>query len=208
VLHEFQFGIPDMNKIANPKSASLLRILQFPLARLFLVGGPLFVMMAVSNGFIQKFSSTPLAAIATAIAMAAFALVIYALLVRLIERRPVSELSLSGMGRELGLGLLTGAALYTVSVLILMALGIYHIEGLNPWHFVLPAIAMTVTSGVFEELVFRGALFRIIEEWLGSWISLVVSSAVFGFSHLMNPAATVMSAIFISIEAGLLLAAA
>lgn len=47
-----------------------------------------------------------------------------------------------------------------------------------------------------------------MEEWLGSWISVVVSSVVFGAVHLMNPTATLTGAIFISIEAGLLLAAA
>jgi uncharacterized protein len=47
-----------------------------------------------------------------------------------------------------------------------------------------------------------------VEEWLGSWVSLLVSSAVFGFLHLINPDATITGAIFITVEAGLLLAAA
>jgi membrane protease YdiL (CAAX protease family) len=98
--------------------------------------------------------------------------------------------------------------LYSLCVLILIVLGIYRIDGLNPWYFVVPAVAMAVSSGVFEELLFRGALFRILEEWLGSWISLAASSLVFGFVHLLNPAGTIVGAIYISIEAGLLLAAA
>jgi membrane protease YdiL (CAAX protease family) len=110
--------------------------------------------------------------------------------------------------RELGVGLLIGAGLYTCSVLVLMILGVYRIEGLNPISFMIPAIALALSSGVFEELLFRGALFRIVEEWLGSWISLLVSSFVFGFVHLLNPAATLTGALFISVEAGLLLAAA
>ena len=69
----------------------------------------------------------------------------------------------------------------------------------------LPAVAMALSSGIFEELLFRGALFRIVEEWFGSWISLAVSSFVFGFVHLLNPAGTIIGAMFISIEAGLLL---
>jgi membrane protease YdiL (CAAX protease family) len=67
---------------------------------------------------------------------------------------------------------------------------------------------MALSSDFLEELLFRGALFRIVEEWLGSWASVVISSAVFGFVHLLNPEATMTGAIFISIEAGLLLAAA
>jgi membrane protease YdiL (CAAX protease family) len=65
-----------------------------------------------------------------------------------------------------------------------------------------------LSSGIFEELIFRGILFRITEEWLGSWVALAVSSLLFGFMHLMNPQGTVEGALFITIEAGLLLAAA
>jgi hypothetical protein len=140
--------------------------------------------------------------------MAAGGLALYVAFVRLVEGRPASELALPALGRELGIGMLIGAGLYSACVVILMMLGIYRIEGLNPWAFMLPALAMALSSGVFEELVFRGVLFRIVEESLGSWISLLVSSFVFGFLHLINPAATVMGALFISIEAGLLLAAA
>jgi membrane protease YdiL (CAAX protease family) len=103
---------------------------------------------------------------------------------------------------------LLGAGLYTTCVLVLIALGMYRIEGLNPWTFVIPAVAMALKSGVFEELLFRGVLFRSIESMVGSWISLAVSSAMFGLAHLMNPAGTITGAIYISIEAGLLLAAA
>jgi membrane protease YdiL (CAAX protease family) len=184
------------------------RILQFPLTRLILLGGFLFLMMGVSNGFRAKFAGSPLTAAAVAAAMAALGLAYYAGFVRLVERRPVSELSLTGMGRELGIGMAIGAGLYATCVLILMVLGIYRIEGLNPWYFVLPAVAMALSSGVFEELLFRGALFRIVEEWAGTWISLAVSSLVFGLVHLFNPAGTLLGALYISIEAGLLLAAA
>lgn len=197
--------MPDSTASASP---SWVRILQHPLTRLILLGGPVFYMMGVSNGFRVRFASDPLKATLAAIGMCALGLVVYIAFVRFVERRPVSELSAAGMGRELGTGLLIGAALYTSCVLILIALGMYRIEGLNPWYFVLPAIAMALSSGIFEELLFRGVLFRIVEDWLGSWISLIVSSFVFGFVHLLNPAGTFLGALYISIEAGLLLAAA
>lgn len=197
-----------MTETPNPKPALWLRIAQFPLTRLILLGGALFYMMGLSNGFMDKFSKTPLLSIAAAAAMAALALAVYFAFARFIERRPVSELGLRGMGWELGAGLLIGSLLYTACVSILIVLGVYRIDGLNPWYFVIPAVAMALSSGVFEELVFRGVLFRSVEDVFGSWISLAVSSAVFGLLHLFNPAATLVGAIFISIEAGLLLAAA
>lgn len=197
-----------MIAISDPKRPLWLRILQFPLVRLILLGGLVFVMMGLNNGFMKKFSDAPLLSIATTVAMAALALAVYVGFARYIERRPVSELSLPGMGRELGTGLLIGACLYALCVFILIALGMYRIDGLNPWYFVLPAVGMALSSGIFEELLFRGVLFRSVEELFGSWISLAASSAVFGFMHLFNPAGTLIGAIYISIEAGLLLAAA
>jgi membrane protease YdiL (CAAX protease family) len=193
---------------AISKTPLWLRILQFPPIRLLLLGAPLLSMMALSNGFMAELAATPLKAIAVTIVLAGLGFAFYAGFVRFIERRPVREFALSQLPRELGIGLLIGAGLYTCSVLVLMILGVYRIEGLNPISFMIPAIALALSSGVFEELLFRGALFRIVEEWLGSWISLLVSSFVFGFVHMLNPAATLTGALFISIEAGLLLAAA
>lgn len=197
-----------MTPAAEPQTPVLLRILQFPLVRLVLLGGGLYVLMGVKNGFSAKYATQPLMNLAAVAAMSALSLAVYLVFVRLIERRAVNELSLPGMGRELGVGLLGGASLYTLCVLVLMLLGIYRVDGFNPVSFMLPAVAMALGSGVIEELVFRGALFRIVEEWLGSWVSVVVSSLVFGLVHLANPASTLAGALFISVEAGLLLAAA
>lgn len=186
----------------------VLRVLRFPLVRLVLLGVPLLWLMAVSNGFLERFAaSTPKSVLAVA-AMAAMALAVYVGYARWIERRSVAELALPGMGRELGIGLLLGVALYVACVLVLMGFGVYRIEGLNPWVFVLHAVAMALSSGIFEELLFRGVLFRCMEDLLGSWMALLISSFVFGFVHLLNPAGTVVGALYISIEAGLLLAAA
>ncbi|WP_226018925.1 CPBP family intramembrane glutamic endopeptidase [Novosphingobium sp. FKTRR1] len=196
-----------MDQPTTVKPSLLVRITQFAPLRLLVLGGILFLFMGVSSGVMEKFAGQPVLATVAAAVMAGLGVAIYAAFVRLIERRPVSELSLAPLVRELGIGLLIGAGLYTASVLVLMALGIYRIVGFNPVSFMVPAIGMALSSGFFEELLFRGALFRIVEEMFGSWISLVVSSLVFGLLHLLNPAATLTGAIFISIEAGVLLAA-
>lgn len=197
--------MPETSAAASPL---WLRILRFPLARLVLLGAPLFLLMGVNNGFMLKFKDAPLLAIAVTIAMAAVALALYAGFARFVEGRPASELSLSGAGREWAMGAVIGAGLYAACVLILMALGMYRVVGLNPWTYVIPAVAMALSSGMFEELIFRGVLFRSVEEVFGSWISLAVSAAAFGLAHLTNPAGTITGAIYISVEAGLLLAAA
>ena len=185
-----------------------LRIAQYPPVRLAVLGTIMFFMMGYSNHFMGLVAGQPLLQLAIVIGWAAVGFAIYSWFVRLIERRPVTELSLPGMGKELGIGLAIGAGLYTASVLVLMIMGIYTIAGLNPLSFMLPALAMALSSGIFEELLFRGVLFRVVEEWLGSWISLFISSLVFGLLHLINPTATLTGALFIAVEAGILLAAA
>ena len=186
----------------------LLRVLSFPLVRLLILVPLLFVGIGISNGFMVKFASQPLLAVAAAVGMALAGLAVYWAFVRVVEQRPVRELSISGAGRELGVGMLVGAGLCTLCFAMLMLLGVYRIDGVNPLPVMLPALAMAISSGVLEELMWRGGLFRILEEWLGSWIALVVSALVFGLSHYGNEPGALWGSLAITIEAGLLLAAA
>jgi uncharacterized protein len=134
-------------------------------------------------------------------------LIVYAAVVHFIERRPVSELAPRPMARELGLGLLLGFGLYTACVLILMALGNYRIDGVHEWHILLTGLATALATGVYEELWFRGVVFRLAQEWFGTWAALLVSSLVFGFVHWDAPGATLQGLVSISLWAGLLLSA-
>ncbi|WP_194836937.1 CPBP family intramembrane glutamic endopeptidase [Nocardia sp. XZ_19_369] len=66
--------------------------------------------------------------------------------------------------------------------------------------------AMAISSGFIEELLLRGLVFRLLEEWFGSWIALILSAGVFGALHLGNDHASLWSATAIALEAGLSLA--
>jgi membrane protease YdiL (CAAX protease family) len=185
-----------------------LRVVRHPLVRLLVLGTIIFFTLGNSNRLMGEYAGSTAATIAVAAGMALLGLLLYWAFVRFWEGRPVTELALRPAPREFAIGAVVGAGLYTACVLILMVMGIYRVDGLNPVAYMLPALAMALSSGFLEELLFRAVLFRMVEEWLGSWIALVVSSFVFGFVHLMNPAGTVMGALFISIEAGVLLGAA
>ena len=185
-----------------------LRILQFPLTRLIVLGGGIFYMMGWTEARVVDFKDSPAIGVAIAVGMAMVGMAVYITWGKIIERREVTELSLPGAGREWAVGGLIGAGLYTGCVLLLMAFGMFTIEGLNPVSYMIPAAAMAIKSSVFEDLVFRGVLFKSVEDMAGSWIAIIVSSLVFGFLHLINPDATIAGATYIAIEAGLLLAAA
>ena len=111
--------------------------------------------------------------------------------------------------RHLGLGLAAGFLLFSLVVGVAAVLGVYRITGRGDTNGLLQAlIAPTLFAAVSEELIFRGILFRWIEEFGGSWTALIVTSALFGAIHLSNPGATLTAAFFIAIEAGIMLGAA
>jgi membrane protease YdiL (CAAX protease family) len=133
------------------------------------------------------------------------------LLEQVIERIPLAEGglaprdALSGMGR----GFLIGAALMVAIFATLFLAGFYRVDRLA---IDLPALIegllLFLMVALFEELLFRGVLFRQFEGTLGSWASLVICGALFGFAHLANPSATIWSSLAISVGAGALLGVA
>lgn len=118
------------------------RILSSPPARVALLGFILVLMMTLNTDVMVSYAEQPLKAVAHIIALAIAGFAVYLGYAYFIEWRVVSELDLRGMGRELGIGLLIGAGLYATCELILMALGIYRINGLNPLTYMIPAIAL------------------------------------------------------------------
>ncbi len=196
-----------MDGRTEPEQGWLLRVARFPPVFLALLYAVLTYLYLSGFFFRASFTHGPIQGVAASLMAAAMMLVAYASLARGVEGRQASDLALPPMGRELGIGVLLGFGLYTVCILILMVLGVYRVDGLNAWQILLPGLAAPVATGVYEELLFRGGLFRVVEKWCGSWIALVVSSLVFGFVHLENDAATMQGILSISIWAGILLAA-
>lgn len=128
--------------------------------------------------------------------------------VRVVEKRPVTELSLKGAVAKTSAGILLGATIISVTIAVLALLGYYRVEGINPWRALIVTLPVLTSSAYIEEILFRGVLLRLLEGWLGTWLALAISALLFGGVHLINPNATLWSAIAIAIEAGLLLGGA
>jgi hypothetical protein len=140
-----------------------------------------------------------------ALLFAAALLGLYAVLVRSMEHRDVRELAPRPI--QAVAGIVLGVALFS------SVFGLLHLIGVARWqgvagHFDVTMLAVSILAGVGEELAFRGALFRIVEEGFGTTSALVTSAAVFGLLHALNPGATVISTTAVALEAGILLAAA
>lgn len=110
---------------------------------------------------------------------------------------------------NLGLGILVGFVLMAASVGA-AALGRVYIflgEG-DASQLLHELITSAVMAAFMEEVLFRGIVFRWIEEFAGSWAALLITSALFGLAHILNPDATWFSSFAIAVEAGLLLGGA
>jgi membrane protease YdiL (CAAX protease family) len=129
----------------------------------------------------------------------------YLVLVKVVERRAVTELAARRILPDGALGVAAGLLLFSVVVGALWLLGSYHVVGTDPHATWLPALLTAgLGAGIAEEIICRGVLYRIVEEGLGSWWALAISALLFGAAHLANPNATPWAALAIAIEAGLL----
>jgi membrane protease YdiL (CAAX protease family) len=146
-------------------------------------------------------------ALAVGICVAVIFVSLYTLFCRLIERRPVVELARPGAPTELGVGVVTGLILFSAVVAVIAALGGYDVVGTRGWAVLLPVLGISISSGFSEEIIFRGWFFRLVEQWLGTWIALILSAVLFGALHLGNPNATLLAGAAIALEAGIMLAA-
>jgi membrane protease YdiL (CAAX protease family) len=133
----------------------------------------------------------------------------YKLVIRHLGRTKRDDLALDGAAKETVAGIGIGVGLFTLIVGVAALIGIYTITGRGDFSMLGSAL---VTDALFpavsEEMLFRGVLFRWIEEFGGSWLALAVTSALFGAAHLMNPNASPIAAIGIALEAGVMLGAA
>jgi len=138
----------------------------------------------------------------------AASVLVYKLVIRHLGDRPRDDLTLAGAARDGGHGVLAGAVVFSVIVGLAALFGVYHITGGGSWSsFVTILVGMGLMPGFREELLFRGVLFRFLEEFGGSWTALLLTSALFGLAHLMNQGATWFSSFAIAVEAGILLGA-
>ena len=140
--------------------------------------------------------------------VAILAIISYTVLYRIYEKRKITEFSAKNIGKNLIIGMILGAVLQSLTILVIYIKGGYTVLSINPIVFIIPSLAMSFTSAIFEETLFRGIIFRIIEEKLGSYIALFISALIFGALHLLNPNSSLIFGIGLAIQAGLLLATA
>jgi uncharacterized protein len=196
------------------RAVVFLAILAAGMAIISVLGGlvasvvePAFI-DSISAGGASTWASNRALSLISVVAELFAAVLAYLVVVMFMERRRIPyELAPGRLG-----GLLRGGAMGSFSlalcVLVLALLGSYRIISVNtsynPW---LDLLTLGLTAGIAEEIIMRGMVLRLLEEWLGSWVAIVISAALFGFMHLGNQDRTLWGATAIAIEAGLLFGA-
>jgi uncharacterized protein len=200
--------LPTASLSATPPAGRRDRLLRIPLIRIVVALLAIAIPFAIVAIPFNLFVSDRMLKKAGALLLTVIILGAYWTYVRVVERRAVSELSGTRAVRELCAGLLLGALLLSLTIGALAALGVYKITGSNGWTAMLATLPGFILAAVLEELAMRGVVFRILEQWLGSWIALAISAALFGLLHLLTPGVTLLNAGAVMLEAGILLAAA
>ncbi|MBC6982162.1 CPBP family intramembrane glutamic endopeptidase [Caulobacter sp. 17J80-11] len=198
--------------MSEPRKRSFLATLpRIGLVRLIGLGFPLLLGLGFTLAFHFEFAAKQLAPALDFAATAGVTLglaVLYALLVRAFEGRWPKELALRPAPGWLAAGLLIGFLLFSAVYAVFAAMGVASWQGFNGFGAVAPALLLAIVAAVGEELLFRGVLFRLLEESFGTLVALVLSAAIFGLMHAGNPGATPLSTVAVALEAGVMLAAA
>ena len=140
---------------------------------------------------------------------AAIILGLYALFVRWMERHWPADLPLGKLVPHTLLGILVGFIIMVLVVSTIVAMG----DATVTWKGFsvekqFSVFMMFLAVAVGEEMIFRGVIFRWIDERWNTWVALLISAILFGWMHISNDNATWWSSLAIAVEAGLLLGAA
>ncbi len=124
------------------------------------------------------------------------------------EKRIITEFSKKGIVKHILIGSGIGIALQSLTILVIFIAGSFEIVAVNSFNSIIIPLTVAFSVAVFEEILIRGIIFRIVEEKLGSYNSLLITAIIFGALHLTNPNSTLVSGICVGVEAGLLMGAA
>jgi membrane protease YdiL (CAAX protease family) len=188
------------------------RICEFPLMAM-LIGIVLVVLGVAAAGILVRFVVPPIPGFSFDMKIYLFAVPIltslYLFVICKLGNPKRNDFRDPKWLERLLLGLVGGTVIFSIAVAIAGALGIYRIVGVGSLNGLLAALIVpTVGAAVTEEMLFRGILFRWLEQFGGSWLALLLTSAFFGAAHLMNENASMIAAVGIALEAGVMLGAA
>lgn len=191
-----------------PLPGRAVRILDLPPIRILLAIAMLMVPLVLLQAAIEHLPvDRPMRRLWPALLSMACCYTMYRLYVHRVEKRAASELAHAKAGRDFAAGCAIGSLMFCSVLSVLYASGAYDMTGSDRWTvLIVPLFGMMAVS-LLEEILFRGIVFRILQDWLGRWRALVISLTVFSVAQLMNEEFTLLAVASV-VAAGLLFSAA
>jgi len=128
----------------------------------------------------------------------------YKIFYSFIEKRHITELSFNNYHKPLFIGWFIGFGIISLLFLILYLTGHYKVVKVNNLSRVISPLMLFIVMGVIEEVIFRGIIFRIVENVWGTIRALIVSSFLFSIIHFTNTGFSFISGLAIFLHLGLL----
>ena len=180
---------------------------------LFVVGCLLFMLsygiISIPSGLDEEFGFPLWLLALSSAAASALGLLLYACWWKWTEKRKAADLPMRRLAGDTALGFGIGILYFVLVTGVIALFGGYRVDGIgSDWSALARALCLFLVVAVGEEVLFRGIVFRMIDERWGTTVALIVSALIFGFVHISNENATVWSSVAIAVEAGLLLAVA
>jgi membrane protease YdiL (CAAX protease family) len=173
-------------------NASIKRVLYFPLTKIIIGVSVCFSLFVVIQNFVLKpffYSIIQDKSIADPIIIFLSVIVLlvsYYYLFRFYDKREITELSLKHLPKEMFGGFLFGFLTISLSIFILYLLGFYQAISITTAHYSARFFTVLIFAAIVEDLFHRGLIVRVMENWLGTHIAIVIAMLV-ELQHVSNP---------------------
>lgn len=171
---------------------SIKQILYFPITKIILGITVCFSLFVVIQNFVlkpffysiiqDKSITDPIIIFISSILL----LVSYYYLFLLYDKRKITELSIKYLPKEMFGGFIFGFLTISLSIFILYLLGHYQAFSITTTHYSARFFTVLIFAALVEDLFHRGLIVRILENWLGTNIAIVIAMLV-ELQHISNP---------------------
>jgi uncharacterized protein len=173
-------------------NVSIKRVLYFPVTKIIIGISVCFSLFVVIQNFVLKpffYSIIPDKNIADPIIIFLSVIVLlvsYYYLFRLYDKRKITELSIKHLPKEMFGGFIFGFSTISLSIFILYLLGHYQAFSITTTHYSARMFTVLIFAAIVEDLFHRGLIVRVLENWLGTNIAIVIAMLV-ELQHISNP---------------------
>jgi uncharacterized protein len=179
-------------------NASVRRVLYFPVTKIIVGIVVCFSLFAGIQNFVSKpffYSIIQDKSIAAPIINCVSFIVLlvsYFYLFRLYDRRKITELSIKYLPKEMFGGFVLGFFTISLSIFLLYLLGHYQVISITTTHYSIKLFTVLIVAALIEDLFHRGLIVRVLENWLGTNIAIVIGMLI-ETQHIFNPNANLFS---------------